>query len=97
MNKLTTAIALTIVLPAVAHAQAAQAPAPKAQCCEQMKDCCKGQSKMDCCKGMDHSKMSSQSMSGMDHSKMSRQDMSRMDHSKMGQQPDTKQAPANPK
>jgi len=57
MNRFLTAIALTIALPAVAHAQAAPAPAPKSECCEKMKDCCKDKSKMDCCKGMDHSKM----------------------------------------
>lgn len=61
MNKLLTAIALTIALPALAQAQAAPAPAPapKAGCCEQMKDkdCCKDKAGMDCCKGMDHSKM----------------------------------------
>ncbi len=59
MNKFFAAIALTIALPAVAQAQAATA-APKASCCEKMKDmaCCKD-GKMDCCKDMakmDHSK-----------------------------------------
>jgi hypothetical protein len=47
MNKILTAIALSIALPAVAHAQAA--PAPKEDCCEKMKaegkECC-------CCKDM---------------------------------------------
>lgn len=42
MNKILTALALSIALPAVAHAQAA--PAPK-DCCEKMKEgeecCCK--------------------------------------------------------
>ncbi len=61
MNKILTAIALTIALPAVAHAQAAPAPTPKTDCCEKMKDmdCCKD-GKADCCKDMsktDHSKM----------------------------------------
>jgi hypothetical protein len=46
MNKLLTAIALTIALPAVAHAQAA--PAPKADCCEKMK----AEGKECCCKDM---------------------------------------------
>jgi hypothetical protein len=47
MNKILTAIALSIALPAVAHAQTA--PAPKEDCCEKMKaegkECC-------CCKDM---------------------------------------------
>lgn len=46
MKNIVAAIALTIALPAVAHAQAAPAPAPKADCCDKMKD------KMDCCKDM---------------------------------------------
>jgi hypothetical protein len=46
MNKILTAIALTIALPAVAHAQAA--PAPKADCCEKMK----AEGKECCCKDM---------------------------------------------
>ncbi len=55
------AIALTITIPAVAHAQAAAPTVPQAECCEKMdKPCCKDM-KADCCKGMDHSKM--------DHSK----------------------------
>ena len=51
MNKLLTAIALSIALPAVANAQAA--PQPKADCCEKMKAdgkdcaCCKDMAKMD--------------------------------------------------
>ena len=56
MKKILTAIALTIALPAVAHAQAAPA---KAGCCEKMKD-------MNCCKdmaGMDHA---GHNMKGMD-------------------------------
>lgn len=52
MNKMLTAIALSIAIPAVANAQATPAPAPKKmECCEKMKEKC------DCCKGMDHSKM----------------------------------------
>lgn len=47
MKKILTALALSIALPAVAHAQAA--PAPKEDCCEKMKaegkECC-------CCKDM---------------------------------------------
>lgn len=52
MNKLLTAIALTIALPAAAYA-ADPAPQPKQDCCQKMKaegkDCC-------CCKdmGKDH-------------------------------------------
>ena len=48
MKKMLTAIALTIALPAVAHAQAA--PAAKMDCCEKMKDkrdCYKDMAKMD--------------------------------------------------
>ncbi|MEO5577630.1 MAG: hypothetical protein ABIR25_01080 [Sphingomicrobium sp.] len=48
MNKILTAIALSIALPAVAHAQSA--PAAKMECCEKMKekcDCCKDMAKMD--------------------------------------------------
>ena len=51
MNKFFAAVALTVALPAMAHAQAATA-APKAGCCEKMKD-------MASCKDMammDHSK-----------------------------------------
>jgi hypothetical protein len=51
MNKLLTAIALTIALPTVAHA-AEPAPAPEAK-----QDCCgkmKAEGKECCCKDMDH-------------------------------------------
>ena len=48
MKTILTAVALTIALPAVAHAQSAPTPAPKAECCKQMKDC-------KCCKDMDES------------------------------------------
>ncbi len=48
MNKLLTAIALTIALPAVAHAQAAPASAAKMDCCEKMK----AEGKECCCKDM---------------------------------------------
>ena len=50
MKKILTAIALTIALPAVAHAQTAPAPAAKMACCEKMKDkhdCSKNMAKMD--------------------------------------------------
>ena len=50
MKKILTAIALSIALPAVAHAQVAPAPSPKANCCDKMqagKDCCKDMAKMD--------------------------------------------------
>jgi hypothetical protein len=50
MNKLLTAIALTIALPAVAHAaEPAPAPGAKQDCCEKMK--AEGK---ECCKDMDH-------------------------------------------
>jgi hypothetical protein len=48
MKKFWTAVALSIALPAVAHAQAA--PAAKMDCCEKMKEkceCCKDMAKMD--------------------------------------------------
>jgi hypothetical protein len=48
MNKLLTAIALTIALPAVAHAQAAPPPAAEKDCCEKMK----AEGKECCCKDM---------------------------------------------
>lgn len=60
MKKILTAIALTIALPAVAHAQAA--PAAKMACCDKMKDKC------DCCKDMakmDHGKQDMKGMQGM--------------------------------
>jgi hypothetical protein len=47
MNKILTALAFSIALPAVAHAQAA--PAPKEDCCEKMK----AEGKECCCKKMD--------------------------------------------
>ena len=50
MKKILTAIALTIAIPAVAHAQTAPAPAAKMACCEKMKDkhdCSKDMAKMD--------------------------------------------------
>ena len=37
MNKILTAVALSIAIPAVAHAQAAPAPAAEKDCCEKMK------------------------------------------------------------
>ena len=48
MNKVFAAIALTVALPAMAHAQAVTA-APKADCCAKMKDMagCKDMAKMD--------------------------------------------------
>ena len=49
MKKYLLSIALTVALPAMAQAQAATA-APKAPCCEKMKDmacCCKDMAKMD--------------------------------------------------
>ena len=51
MNKLLTAIALSIAIPAAAHA-AEPDPAPEAKqdCCEKMK----AEGKECCCKDMDH-------------------------------------------
>ena len=48
MNKFFAAIALTVALPTMAHAQAVAA-APKADCCAKMKDMagCKDMAKMD--------------------------------------------------
>lgn len=48
MTKILTAIALTIAIPAVAHAQAAPAPEAKQDCCEKMK----AEGKECCCKDM---------------------------------------------
>lgn len=49
MNKILTAVALSIAIPAVANAQSSPAPATGRDCCEKMKaegkDCC-------CCKDM---------------------------------------------
>ena len=50
MKIILTAVALSIALPAMAHAQAATAPAAKADCCDKMKagkDCCMDMAKMD--------------------------------------------------
>ena len=55
MKTIIGAVALFLAAPA--FAQAAPAPAPKADCCEKMK----AEGKECCCKDMDHSKM--------DHSK----------------------------
>jgi hypothetical protein len=58
MNKLLTAIALSIAIPSVAYAQTAPAPEAKQDCCEKMK----AEGKECCCKDMagkdhaDHSK-----------------------------------------
>jgi hypothetical protein len=49
MNKLMTAIALAIALPSIAQAAETPAPAPKADCCEKMKEKC-------CCKDMESHK-----------------------------------------
>ena len=48
MNKILTALALSIALPAVAHAQATPAPAAERDCCEKMK----AEGKKCCCKDM---------------------------------------------
>ncbi len=62
MTKILTAIALAIAFPAVAHAQAAPTPAPKADCCEKMKA-----AGMDCTSMMGKMPMSG---SKMDHDMM---------------------------
>ena len=49
MNKLLIALAFTVALPTIAHAQAAPAPAPKEDCCEKMK----AEGKECCCKDKD--------------------------------------------
>ncbi|QDM40788.1 hypothetical protein [Altererythrobacter sp. TH136] len=59
MNKIFGAIALTIALPTVAHAQTPSAPAAEKGCCAKMK--AEGK-ECGCCKGMDHSKMDHSSM-----------------------------------
>jgi hypothetical protein len=58
MNKYLTAIAFMLSLPAIAHAQAASAPAEKPGCCEKMK----AEGKKCCCdkSGADSSKHDSQ-------------------------------------
>lgn len=82
MNKILTAVALSIAFPALANAQPAPAPAPKSSCCEKMKDmgCCKD-GKMDCCKDM----------SAMDSGKTGH------DMSKMGIKTPTPDTPKSPK
>jgi hypothetical protein len=51
MKMLVTAIALSLALPAVAHAEAAQVPKEK-DCCEKMK----AEGKKCCCDDMGHEK-----------------------------------------
>lgn len=46
MKKLMAAVALSIAIPGVAHAQAAPTEPPKMECCEKMKDKC------ECCEDM---------------------------------------------
>ena len=61
MNKLLTAIALTIAIPAVAYAQPSPTPEAKPGCCEKMK----AEGKECCCKGMmDHAKPADQPKAG---------------------------------
>jgi hypothetical protein len=48
MNKILTAIALSIALPAAAYAQGAPTPAAEKDCCEKMK----AEGKECCCKDM---------------------------------------------
>ena len=54
MKKMLTAIALSIALPAVAHAQMAATPAAKMGCCEKMKAEGKECGSKDMAKMMDH-------------------------------------------
>ena len=85
MKNYLLAIALTVALPAMAHAQAVAA-APKAPCCEKMKDmaCCKD-GKMDCCKDMAKMDHSGHGMkAGADPH--AGHDMSKMDHGSHGAQ-----------
>ena len=61
MNKLLTAIALSIALPAVAHAADTPPPAAEKDCCAKMKAegkecCCKDMAKMDHAEHADHAK-----------------------------------------
>lgn len=55
MNKILTAVALSIALPAAAFAQAAPAPAGKMNCCDQkpMAECHKGMASMSSQMGHD--------------------------------------------
>ena len=76
MNKLMTAVALSIALPAAALAQAAAPANPHAG----HNMAASGGQDHAKCMTMDHQKMS---MSGMDHSKMAGMDHSKIDHSKM--------------
>ena len=83
MKKYLLAIALTVAIPAMAHAQAVTA-APKAPCCEKMKDmaCCKD-GKMECCKDMAKMDHSGHGMkAGADPH--AGHDMSKMDHGSHG-------------
>ncbi|HEY1146260.1 MAG TPA: hypothetical protein VGE84_07970 [Allosphingosinicella sp.] len=73
MNKILTAVAMSIALPAAGYAQTPAKPAqPQAQTCPDHSK------KAGTDQKMDHSKMAGMDMSGMDHSKMAG-----MDHSKM--------------
>ena len=58
MKSILTAIALSIAIPSIAHAQAA--PAPKMDCCEKMKEKCA------CCKDMAGKGQEGHDMSGKD-------------------------------
>jgi hypothetical protein len=65
MNKILTAIALSIALPAVAHAQADPAPKAEKDCCEKMK----AEGKECCCKDMAGKEHAGHDMHGMDGAK----------------------------
>lgn len=59
MNRILTAIALSIALPTVAHAQVVPAPEAKQDCCEKMKAegkecCCEHMAKGHAEHGKDH-------------------------------------------
>ena len=60
MNKILTAVALAIALPAVAHAQAAPPPTAEKDCCEKMK----AEGKECCCKDMDKNDHAGHDMKG---------------------------------
>lgn len=86
MKKILTAIALTIAVPAVAFAQAAPAPAAKADCCEKMKD-------KAGCKDMGMAGMAG--MAGMSHGAMKGGETMPADHAMM-MQPSAETAKAAP-
>ena len=63
MKKILTAIALSVALPAVAHAQAAPVPKAEKDCCEKMK----AEGKECCCKDMAGKEHAGHDMKHSDH------------------------------